>query len=99
MSYAFPVTNGTIYNIRIWARRGTTDEGTFDQWTGFTGFTETIFTNDDWTLYEWTLTANANTAIIEIYPHFFSTGINGSIYVDKMGRASISIHFSQFGTF
>ncbi len=84
ISYTVPLNIGTTYNIRIWARRGTTDTGEFDNWSGFTGFAQTLFTNDDWTLYEWTLTANAALGEIQIYPHSLSTEVNGSIFIDEI---------------
>ncbi|QLE02503.1 fibronectin type III domain-containing protein [Galbibacter sp. BG1] len=80
--YTFNVVNGTTYNITIWAKRG--DQSflpAFANWSGFAGFSTTNIGTNNWTAYNFTLTANANTATIRIYT---SPSYRGSISGDSV---------------
>lgn len=67
-AFNFTATVGTVYNISIWARRGTTNSNSaFSNWQGFSGFIETSIPNLNWQEYTFTLTATSTSPQIRVY--------------------------------
>ncbi|MCM5663428.1 fibronectin type III domain-containing protein [Galbibacter mesophilus] len=66
--YTFSVVNGEEYNISIWAKRGAQSfSPAFANWSGLSGFNTTGIGSNNWTEYNFTVTANSNTATIRVY--------------------------------
>ncbi|MCX2679176.1 fibronectin type III domain-containing protein [Galbibacter sp. EGI 63066] len=75
MEYTLNVVPGEVYNISIWAKRGEQSYSpAFANWSGFNGFSTTGITTENWTEYNFELTANANTATIRVYTSPTSRG-------------------------
>jgi chitodextrinase len=66
--YSFSAAVGTVYNISIWARRGSNNSNSiFQNWTGFQNFTSTTIESQTWTEYNFTLTASSTNPTIRVY--------------------------------
>jgi len=66
--YTFTAVPGTIYNITIWARRGSNNSNSaFNNWTGFQNFSNTSIATQIWTQYNFTLTASSTNPQIRVY--------------------------------
>lgn len=83
--YTFPATSGTVYNITIWARRGAQfNNPAFANWTGFSGFTTTTITSQNWTQYNFTVTATNNNPVIVAYSAPQGASAGNEIYLDNI---------------
>ena len=83
-AFNFTATVGTVYNISIWARRGTNNSNSaFSSWQGFSGFIETSIATTGWLEYTFTLTATSSNPQIRVYG---STGgpAGRTAYVDAI---------------
>ncbi|MGE5316550.1 MAG: fibronectin type III domain-containing protein, partial [Chloroflexota bacterium] len=66
--YSFTAVVGTVYNISIWARRGSNNSNSvFANWTGFQNFTSVSIASTQWTQYNFTLTASSTSPAIWVY--------------------------------
>jgi hypothetical protein len=66
--YTFNATPGAVYNISIWARRSPdSNNPAFANWLGVTGFTTTVINSQNWTQYNFTVTATAVDPVIRVY--------------------------------
>ncbi len=66
--FSFAATVGTVYNISIWARRGSNNSNSaFSNWVGFSGFTETSITSQNWQVFNFTVTATSANPQIRVY--------------------------------
>lgn len=65
--YSFTAVVGIVYNISIWARKGTNNANTaFENWVGFQNFTTTQVTSTSWLEYTFTLTATSTNPQIRV---------------------------------
>ncbi len=71
MSYGFNAVVGQQYQVRIWARRGTSvstnPQPAFTAWTGVSGMTAQTITGTTWAEYVFTVTATAIRPLIRVY--------------------------------
>ena len=83
-SYTFSAQIGTTYNISIWARKGSNNSNSaFNNWVGFTGFSNTGISSTTWTEYTFTVTATTANPIIRVYGA--TSGPNGrSAFIDAI---------------
>ncbi|HLO89812.1 MAG TPA: fibronectin type III domain-containing protein [Lentimicrobium sp.] len=66
--YSFTAVVGTVYNVSIWARRGSNNSNSvFANWTGFQNFTSVSIASTQWTQYNFTLTASSTSPAIWVY--------------------------------
>ncbi len=84
---SFPVTNGTQYTIKIWARQGISVDGVqrFTNWVGFVTSPIVPVTSTQWTEYEFNVTANiTGNAIIRAYSAAFTTSVADELFIDRV---------------
>lgn len=80
---SFTAVVGTVYNITIWARRGSPNNNpAFANWTGFSGFTTTTINSTNWTQYNWTLTATATTPVMIAYAAPIGSAGGMELFID-----------------
>ncbi len=83
--YTFPATVGTVYDITIWARRGATfNNPAFANWSGFSGFATTLITSQNWTQFNFTVTATASNPVIVAYTAPIGGGAGNEIFIDNI---------------
>lgn len=83
--YSFTATVGTVYDITIWARRGATfNNPAFANWSGFSGFATRTITSQNWTQYNFTVTATATNPVIIAYTAPIGGGAGNEIYIDNI---------------
>lgn len=83
--YAFAANVGTVYNITIWARRGATfNNPAFANWTGVSGFATTTINTQNWTQYNFTVTATATSPVIVAYAAPIGAVAGNEIYIDNI---------------
>ncbi len=81
---SFTAVVGTVYNITIWARRGSPNISEFANWNGFTGFTTTTITSTNWTQYTWTLTATVTNPVMVAYAAPIGSAAGMEIFIDNI---------------
>ncbi|MDL5514710.1 hypothetical protein QSE00_23065 [Arenibacter sp. M-2] len=99
-SYSFTAIIGDVYNITFWAKPGTanTSSPAFAGWSGFSGASTVVITDQNWTQYNFTVTASSTTPIIRVYAGTsFSSGGSTSDYV-LVDRISIENQNSPVAT-
>ncbi len=80
---SFTAVVGTVYNITIWARRGSPNNNpAFANWTGFSGFTTTLINSTNWTQYNWTLTATGTNPVMVAYAAPIGSAEGMEIFID-----------------
>jgi chitodextrinase len=81
----FQATVGTVYEISIWARRGTpSNNPAFANWTGFQGFQTRVINGNTWAQYNFTLTAtNANPVMI-VYAAPIGASSGQEVFIDNI---------------
>ncbi len=83
--YTFAATVGTVYNITIWARRGATfNNPAFANWTGVSGFAITTITSQNWTQFNFTVTATATSPVIVAYAAPIGAAAGNEIFIDNI---------------
>lgn len=79
----FTAVVGTVYNITIWARRGTPNNNpAFANWTGLSGFSTTLISSTTWTQYNWTLTATATNPVMIAYAAPIGSAEGMELFID-----------------
>lgn len=82
---SFTAVVGTIYNITIWARRGSPNNNpAFANWTGFSGFSTTLISNSTWTQYNFTLTATSTAPVMVAYAGPIGTASGMELFIDAI---------------
>jgi chitodextrinase len=90
VAYSFAAEVGTVYTIRIWARRGVQvfdpPGPAFASWRGFDGFVNTPILNDTWTEYIFNLRATTTTPQVRVYTgnSFSSESAGNTVFVDGL---------------
>lgn len=83
--YNFNAVVGAVYNISIWARRGTTFQSpAFANWIGLSGFATTNISNQNWTQYNWTVTATSPTPAIRVYAGTIGAASGNQVLIDAV---------------
>lgn len=83
--YNFNAVVGAVYNITIWARRGTTFQSpAFANWIGLSGFATTNIGSQNWTQYSWTVTATSPTPAIRVYAGTIGAASGNSVLIDAV---------------
>lgn len=83
--YNFTAVVGTVYNISIWARRGTPFQSpAFANWIGLSGFATTNISNQTWTQYNWTVTATSSTPSIRVYAGTIGAAAGSQVFIDAV---------------
>lgn len=83
--YTFNANPGAIYNISIWARRSATSNNpAFANWLGLSGFSTTVIGSQNWTQYNFTVTATISTPVIRVYAGPIGASSSSDVFIDAV---------------
>lgn len=83
--YTFNAVVGTVYNITIWARRGVPNSNpAFANWSGVSGFAVTTINSQNWTQFNFTVTATNTSPTIVAYAAPIGAAAGQEIFIDNV---------------
>ncbi len=81
----FQAVVGTVYEISIWARRGTpSNNPAFANWTGFQGFQTRVINGTNWAQYNFTLTATNANPVMVVYAAPIGAASGQEVFIDNI---------------